>query len=435
LKIIKKVGLIIGLFVVLIGCDEKPKEIGLDLVDDQKLFVGWDTNNVVTGWSLLEDSVLTSLSTKPYDLLGSYYNPVYGISTAGFYTHIRIPTNSPDFGNEPQADSVFLTLVYTGYYGNKDTEQSVYVHQVDSAFYKDSLYYSNQTVAINPDILGSLTFVPNPNDSVLIDSVPYPAELRIPLDNDFGDMILTADAENLVDNDAFLNFVKGIHVTADDVYAPGEGAILYFDLKNTRSNITIHYHTDTLQEQAYSLVINQNSARFNNYAHNYEVSSDPLFKQQVLEGDSLLGTNKLYLQSMGGVKTNLYFPGLLEWLDGKKIAVNQAKLILPIAPSAIAEKPPVMLSMFQYDEEGMISELEDNAQSDQGYFGGAYNESKQEYFFRITFYVQSLLKGEPDYGLSLMVSGKTYTAYNTVLYGTENQMGRIRLEIIYTDLN
>nr|MBC8488251.1 DUF4270 family protein [Bacteroidota bacterium] len=280
--------------------------------------------------------------------------------------------------------------------------------------------------------LANFIFIPNPNDSVLIDTVKYAAELRIPLNESFIDRIFTdADSTDLSSNDDFIDFFKGLYVITENATAPGEGAVFYFDLLNDRSDVTIYYN-DTL---SYQFVINYYNARVGKFEHDYSLSTDQTFIGQVVNGDTTLGTEKLYLQGLAGVKTTVKFPGLAEWIESGNIAISQAKLIIPAEQPADELDPPDNLILFSLNEDGQYVFTADQLEGDD-YFGGDYNSDLNCYQFRISFYIQDLVQGIPEYGLVLFPSGKSVKANQVTLLGTDPLLPQhIKLEIIYTRLN
>ncbi|MBC8487351.1 MAG: DUF4270 family protein, partial [Bacteroidetes bacterium] len=120
------------------SCNKKPETIGLDLVDYNKLYVGYDTIIAITAYSSFEDSVITDETSQ--NLLGSQYTNVFGLTNTSFYTQLRLSDIQPDFGENPQADSVVFTMVYSGYYGNINTEQTVKIFEINENLYSDSAY-------------------------------------------------------------------------------------------------------------------------------------------------------------------------------------------------------------------------------------------------------------------------------------------------------
>ena len=424
---------IFGGLLIFSGCNKKPESIGLDLVDQNKLPV-FDTLFSVSAYSTAEDSVITDETSV--NLLGSQYTENFGLTVASIYTHLRLVTFQPDFGNNPQLDSVFLTLVYSGYYGNITTQQTIRIYEVQEDFYKDSTYYSTDKFEISDVELGNLTFVPNPLDSVPInDSTKVSAQIKIPLNEEFVNKIFFPnDTTDLSSNNDFLEYFKGIYITVDSVNTPGDGAILYFNLLNSRSKVTIYYN-DTL---TYNLVFNQNTGRIGNFYHNYAKSQNQNFRDQILNNDTTIGTQNLYLQGLAGIKTKIKIPSLSDWVNTKNYAINDAKLIIPVYESLDSLlKPADKLLLFKLNEAGDVVFTDDQLEGDK-YFGGSFNDNTNNYEFRLSFYMQDLLNGATDYGLVLLVSGKTTNANEVSLYGTEPDgpdLLSMGLKIVYTKVD
>jgi hypothetical protein len=425
------------LFFSLSSCTKKPESIGLDLVNDNQSFVGIDTTFEINAYSSIEDSVRTDETSL--NLLGSRFSEVFGISNASIYTQIRLSSVQPDFGENPVPDSTILTFVYMDSYGNIETELSLKVNEILESFSKDDTLYSDTELEISPSEMASMNFVPAPNDTIYIDSIPNPAELRIPLNNDLADRVFDpANEDSLGSSTSFLNIFKGMYVSVDDVGIPGDGSILAFDLLKERSNVVIYYHNDEEDSLSYVFNINLFCARVGRFQHDYSVSSDPVFLSQIVNGDTTKGTEKLYLEGLVGVQTEMWFTGLADWVNQGNIAINQAKLILPVYSDGVSENDvlPERLVLFKYKEDGKKTFTTDQIEGD-AYFNGTYSEDFKNYFFRLSRYTQSLLNGETDFGIVLHPSGKNVRAEDVVIYGTapaDNDLARVRLEIIYTEI-
>ena len=424
---------------VVISCSKKPETIGIDLLDSGKPFVGKDTTFNLLAWSSIEDSVISDETSV--NLLGSLYSETFGRSNTSIYTQLRISSLNPEWGDNPVADSVIFTMVYNGYYGNLETEQTVRAYRVLEDLYRDSTYWSNISFDTEATELGSLTFFPDLDDILVVDSGGgtydssyINAELRIPFDNAFADYIFNLDTSHTSSSEAFLEEFKGIYLRPDDVGAAGEGAIFYFDLLEDRSNLTIYYHNDTADSLKFRFFINLNNARVGRYEHEYLLGNQD-FINQVVNGDTSLGSEKLYLQGNGGVKTNIFFPNLTEWADSKTRIINEAKLIINLAEEYDEDYPvSTSLILFKNTAEGSFDFVPDELEGE-NYFNGDYNESTNSYFFRISIHLQDLLSGEKDLGLGLFPTAKSIMSTEMVIHGTnlENPR-RFQLQVTYTDI-
>ncbi len=414
------------------ACNKKPETIGLDLLDESKLGV-FDTIFSIVGYSLIDDSVRTDELSK--NLLGSIQTDDFGLTNARFYSHLRLSQTSPDFV-DAHADSAILTLVYNGYYGYINTPLSVHVYEVMEDFSKDDTAYSSTTYNLEPFTqLGNLSFVPNPTDSIMQEDSTYvSAELRIPLNETFINKMMFPDDDSVYSSSTnFISYFKGIFVFTSVVTSPNEGSILYFDLLNPRSNVTLFYN-DSL---SFEYTINSNCATVGNYHHNYSKSINQNFTDQIINGDTIKGSESLFLQGLAGIKTKFSLPSLADWVGQNKYAINEAKIIIPVTEPIEELPPPEQLILFMYDENGNLKFTSDQLEGD-NYFGGKYNSATNSYEFRITLYVQSILNGTPDYGFALFTYGKSINANQVVLYGTEPEdsiLPKMYLNVIYTLLD
>lgn len=422
--------IVLAFFLFQTACNKTPETIGLDILDESKLGV-YDTSFSIVGYSTIDDSVRTDELSN--SLLGSMQTEDFGLTNARFYSHLRLSSTSPSFGENPQPDSAILTLVYNGYYGYINTPLSVHVYEVMEDFNQVDTAYSNTTFNLEPYTeLGSLSFVPNPSDSIMQEDSTYVSGgLRIPLNETFiNKMLFPSDDSVYSSSNNFVEYFKGIFVFTSVVTSPNEGSILYFNLLNPRSNVTLYYN-DSL---SFEYQINSNCATVGNYHHNFSKSLNQNFKDQILNGDTLKGSENLYLQGLAGTKTKFHLHSLAGWVGTNKYAVNEATLVIPVVEPVEELAPPEQLLLFQYDESGNIQFPADVSEGD-NYFGGKYNETSKSYEFRITLYVQSVLDGTPDYGLALYTSGKAIKANQVVLYGTEPEntaQPKMYLNLIYT---
>jgi len=424
--------LVLGISLLLLlysACNKEPESIGLDLIDDNKLGV-YDTIFSISGYSATDDSVYTDELTV--NLLGSLQTDDFGLTNASFYSHLRLSQTSPDF-EDAQPDSAILSLVYSGYYGYLNTPLSVKVYELQEDIFRDSSYFSTSQFTITPLIeLANFDFVPNPMDSIMQEDSTYSsAELRIPLNETFiNKMIFPTNDSVYSSSDNFINYFKGIYVVTDSVSSSNNGSILYFSLLNPRSKVTLYYN-DSLN---FEYLINSNCATVGSYQHNYSKSQNQNFIDQIINKDTTIGTENLYLQGVSGIMTNIGLSSLSEWVGTNKYAVNEAKLVIPVIDQLEELPPATKLILFKYNESGEIQFTNDQLEGD-NYFGGSYNEETQSYEFRITLYVQSILNETPDYGMALYTSGKSVNANQVVLHGTDPEnimLPKMYLNVIYT---
>lgn len=426
-------GLLLVVLFFFSTCKKEPQELGLDLVENNPLEVAFSDTTSVVAYSQREDSIRTDETSVA--LLGNMFDPVFGKTTAIVFTQISLSSASPDFGTNPQCDSLVFSLQYTGYYGDTTTPQTFRFYEITEQMYLDSSYYSNELLAYDPVALENHTFAPRPTDSVLVDTTKFEPHLRFVMNPALGNLILTAPESALDSNVSFREYFKGLAIVPDDVASgPGRGALLYFNFYANISRINLYYHNDEEDSLVYRLSLNSTSnARFVHFDHHgYEDASD-IFRQQTIMGDTTLGQNQVYIQPMAGVKVKIEFPTLLNWVKENNIAVNEAQLIFYNQEPEGYYPAPVRLALYKLNDDGTLGFLIDQSEGDT-YFDGLYSGNR--YRFRINRYMQQVFNGdESNNGLYLFPSGASISASRVVLNGSQSVADKITLQLIYTKPN
>mgnify|MGYP002619919813 CR=1 FL=1 len=438
---------LLALFIITVlvaACNKDIDKIGLDIQPPgDRLGLSFSDTISLVSYSLREDSVRTDELTLA--LLGSFFDPVFGKTTASIFTEINLSNVVLDFGTSPSIDSIVLSMAYRGHYGDSTTLQNIRVYELMENIVLDDAYYSNQKVEHYPDrLLGMVTTLP-PYDSVMVDTVKMAPHLRIPLNNGgiLATKLLGGSGEDFLNNENFKKFFKGLFVTAETIDEFGKGSLITFDLLTNLSNLTVYYRNNSGDSLRYIFYITNASARFSHYEHYEYADASELFRQQVISGDTALGQNIIYVQPLGGVRTHLKIPAL-ETL-GQKIrsgelpvmSVNEAKIIFSNFDPDQTLEPPLRLVLAKITDNTGQTTLLDDQREGEAYFGGFYRKSDSNYSFRITRYVQKRLLNpdEEDFGLALMIPGASSVAQRALLNGGGAGPMRIRLEITYTEVH
>lgn len=411
---------------------EEPSLIGLDVQpESDKLNVKFVDTLTINAVSQREDSVRTD-KVSLY-LLGSINDPVFGFSNCSFTTEINLPSSNVVFPADVKVDSIVLTLYLKSFYGNDKyvNRMKVNVWEVTETLNVDSVRFSNQAVS-KGQLLGSKTLIPNVKDSVLIDGVMFPPNIRIKLDNNLGKRFIEAAANGqLANNISFVEYFKGIHVEALP-FNQG-GMVYYIDLLNGFSRLSLYYNSPN-DTGIFNFTIGQKCARFNTFTHDYSIAVSDLKNQ--MSDSNIVFNQKLYLQTRAGVKVHLNFPTIKNLVDPYPIIINKAELVLPIDETDVSSKSypvPPRLVLATYNEKGEYAFLPDYSDPR---FGGEYNKVKKEYRFNITRYVQDALRdGYVDRGLVIFISGSSARADRLVLSGTASTGRKPQLQISYTVIN
>jgi hypothetical protein len=432
-------GLFLVIALALTNCKDDKNSLGLDIQPPNDKINVFSTDTVsIVSYSQLVDSVKTDETT--YSLLGSMVDPVFGSSTASFYTQFRLAKTAFDFGTTPYPDSLVLALDYQDIYGDTLAPITVKVYELAEPIFVDSVYYSQQSLALSGTLLGEKTFVPNLKDSLIVLTDTLVPHLRIrlsDLSNVLADKLLFAPSDSMSSNTSFLNYFYGLGIIAETTTAGG--AIIYFDLMSAVSQMTLYYHNGEEDSLSFNYVINSNCGRFGHFTHDYSLG-DAAFKAQVIDKDTSLGKNTCYVQALGGVKTFIRFPHVKNLYDNGKIAINEARFFLSCQEVSPALEMARVLVLVQKNSDSSYTILNDQLEGS-GYYGGYYDDDENGYWFRITSTVQELIRSEEsDFGLEIYMSGGAINAERVLLYGSnpalpENAEDRMKLVLTYTTLN
>jgi hypothetical protein len=393
------------------------------------------------------DTVELKLSTEPqeaikssnlsHDLAGQFHDPELGITKATLHAQFRLEQFDVKFGPAPKVDSAVLYLRYSGaadFTGKPSSVQTWKVYELqDKLENKD--YYSNSAILLQSTVIGSFTGAFNPADSLL----------RINIDKAFANKILTLDAGFFKDNNSFLEQIKGLAIVPENAsLAEGEGALIYFQLRDSKSRLSIYYNDSS----KFNLVVNSESVRVNTFSHDY--TGKPA-QTQLSNKDTATIFDKVYLQAAGGLKVKVEIPGLADIAKNKDIALHQAKIIFPKYendPSGYAAPPVALLYPRNEKGENDFTNKEFNQEFNDNLlpgYGGKWNNNEKNYSFIVTGHVQNLLaryKKDPnysnrDYGMNLFVPADNPLSVQRVILANRSTVGgaRPKLILIFTKLN
>ena len=435
--------LVIGaLILTFSSCRKSPETIGNNLISENNYIGVFHTDTVEIVCHSYTDSVTTKNAS--YALLGAIKDPVFGTTEAGFYTQFRPSVAGQSFGSNPVLDSLVLQLYIADYYGDTMMMQTAHAYVLTDTLSYEGTYYSHSVLATEViDQANNYQFMPRPHTKTIVigtDTVGQPV-LRIPLSQELGNYLINLDSSYYSRPDLFKQQFKGLYVNCSPVSQ--NGSIVSINLTNNSfTMLQLYYHDAATPEKPmrYNYYVTSSDTYFNHFDHDYQQGS-PEFVQQVLEVEEGLGQERVYLQTMGGVKTFIQFPNIVHWADSLEnsyVVINEAKLILPATPLLVDSvyKAPSMLSLIGFNADSTTYLLPDYYEGT-NYFGGSYNTSQNTVTFRISEYMQDIiLKHKDNAGLSLGINGAAYNAQRLVLNGPETAEGeKMRLEVTYSIVN
>jgi hypothetical protein len=434
LDFLRQLVLIAFISLLISSCTKEISPIGLKLLDPvDMLSMGYTDTVTIRAYTIPDDSVYTS--TLKYAQVGSMYDPIFGRTTATFFSQAITTTARVRFGTQPVFDSAFLYLPYTSSYGDTLSNMTLHVYALTESILDSVHAYSNKTVSydVNKPI-GEITFQPRPHDSSYYEGEKHMPMLRIPINSTFGNYILAADTTSLNTVDAFVEYFKGICIVAETQNTKGKGSILSFDLSTVNSYIKMHYRNT--EDTTFCLFeVSTACAHFQNYDHYGYGEAIPILKQQ-LDGNISLGQQFLFAQGLGGIKIKIEFPYLKQSFDAKKTVINDAQLILGNASVSDVFKNPNYLTLREVGEAGTTNpqNIVDEDEGS-GYFDGTYNKGTNSYRFRISRYIQQVLTGEVNNnGIHLVIPSSGANSARLVLNGTSSPQSDLKLYLRFTKL-
>lgn len=432
---------------IMAGCKKDPNEFGLGLQPKEEFLNGIFNDTLTLTTKLVKrDSILVadSLNMPSTMLLGSMMDQYFGATRVGMYLQYRTTGSADQAINFPDEEgyepiSMKLIMEYSGFYGKKETEQTLRVHQlVDSLKYQR--YYSNNQVAYEAEPVLEYTYEPKPNDSIKEvnddgDTVKMAPRLVLDLSqSDVMDQIFYSNYENLQE---FKNSHKGFYIDAGEISQSNAGGLSYFNFASAQTKLKMVYaqieNGDTLNRKTYTFQITGLIPRFYHVEHDYSMASGELINQ--LNGTAG-GGDKVFLQPLGGLKTRIELPHVLNLVKGKNIVVNKAELILQCSESDPLFDVPEQLSLAVALKGDTIAQTVDWISEGSEFFGGV--KEGNSYRFRITRHIQQLLRTPQDEflpGLSVSVYNGASRGNHVMINGPQASSGAMKLELIYTEVD
>ena len=398
-------------FATLNSCNRPETEVGLDYAQDDLLGLSQTDTLTLRCRTVREDSLQSdNLSTA---VLGRMYHPDFGWHTAGFVTQFRLSAPDKDFGSNPQVDSIYLSLRYTGDSYGQLSPQYINVYELEDSLQYDSTYYSNHSFMHFSENLTEPGFQPiplNQNQTLYFANDTVAPEVRVYLKDAFGQQILEAGADVYDSNEAWNAFFHGLHVTPDPMMG-GEGAV-GIDMISGLSYMRMHYHND-LDTSYYDYIINPLSARSNLFTHEWQGPFQGLSESFIDEVEKPL----LGVFSGAGLKTQITLPYLSTWKEviGENSAIHKAELWLPVDPSHNESRYPIPNQLFilTENESGEVVSTPDQTSIGLN-INGNFDAEEQAYRFNISQTMQRMLNGELESDVLNVVASRAGISFQGV---------------------
>ena len=321
-----KLVLLLGLF---FACQNEESIIGENIVinSNNEVFLFPDSLKEIEIYSAIEDSLQAQSSIG---LLGSYIDPISGLTNASFSFQITLPNNEMEF-DANNVNFSKLTLPVSDFFGDSLSILNIRLSTLTESLSSDENSFFTSSV-INSELINGANY------SISLNEVLDSNKLEIDLPQNFGlGEILNLDSQALSNNENFTNVFYGFQIDVEP--ADQNGAIVYFDCSSDIAELEINY-TNNNNETISTFFPIGPGIKINNVSQNYDE-------------ESIYTSEYFFVQSMGGVYTEMDFKFLNDLQDSLFI-VNKATLEVPVHNQNNGFPLPQQISLVEYFENNLI---------------------------------------------------------------------------------
>jgi hypothetical protein len=327
----------------------EPTELGNDLIPAVDNITTFDTTLSVETYndlfSILNDSTRSTSANEHF--LGEINNdPLFGKTEGSLFLELKpniYPYQFAAVKDSLAIDSVVLVLSYKSTYGDSVAPQNVNVYEIDPAnnFRRDTAYLIRERpFASQGPLLATMNnVIPwRLRDSVHLFQEDASNQLRIKLNNSFGQRLLNYDTSVYKTDSTFKLSFKGFEITAK-----GGNSLLGFQLSDTNTKLAIYYRYGGLDKKTVSYFRFTSLSASANY-----VKRDYTGSQLSTYLGGVTPDNLVFIQNTPGSFATIKIPGLRN-LNNR--IIHRAELIVEEVydPSDAIFTPPGFLYLDAYD--------------------------------------------------------------------------------------
>jgi hypothetical protein len=384
-------------------------EVGYSILpDDDKIdIIASDTNSVLIKNILPNDSLNSFRVSNA--LLGSYIDPLFGKTTAGFVTEFRHSYTAFFTKDSLELDSIVLFLAYTdttsaGYYGDSSTNMEFSMHLLTQTL--DTI-----PVPSNSSMEGKYNPLPLATFNLKIKPDTNIVELKLP--NSFGEAIMELDS--LVRYSDYKDQFPGFYFKPNSSINSG---ITKFNLLSSNTRMILYYSKGDSAFQA-GFLMDEYCINFNLFEHDYN-------GKEILTNvnSAALEDSVIYLQSMNGVRATITIDNPSQFY-GK--IINLAEITFPLYQTSgyLNYSPISNLILLTEDKSGNLSYITEYSTG-----GLSYDDDLMEYTFNITRYLQSIANQDEDL-MPYIYLVPTYDKIDLARVVLDNRANSVKLKVKY----
>jgi len=432
---------------IFLSCKKDTNILGASVQDESDILnAQFSDTATIFAHTIYSDSTISFNDGVKF--LGSNQDPVFGRTDVSLYTKFALPNNitNVSFGDDANLVSaeVVLAVKSVDFVGDYQTPLTYQVFEMSQNVPTGTINYSNFKNGYNAgNLLGTYTGTFEVLNGLFL--------IRIPINNTYASAILN-NPQYLINNETFQNTYKGLYITTKSSNlnpSSAQGAITKMDLDNSLSGFHMYYQNGTVlaSKETKTFVTTfggTTGVRFNEFKYNYLNGSNNLLSQQLL-GDSVAGSQGLFLKGMGGTRIKMQIPFLTNFAAKEKVSVNKAEITFKVDQglngSDIKYLPPLKIAILAIDSLNReIFTYDQYSSIDFARYGGNYDSDNKEYVFNISREIQILMNGKrKNLGFYIVVADgdRAYTvrrddrAERVVLGGTGSTLYKPTLKLTY----
>jgi hypothetical protein len=399
------------LFVIFSSCSKDPVKIGIDLLPAGDFVSIHSTDTIgIKAYTMYDDHSITSDSTRM--IAGGIYDKYFGTTHCDFVTQLRLVVPWPHL--EVAVDSVFLYFEASDVSGDTTAVHHLRLYETGTLLTDTTDFYSGQ----DPD---TITFLGEYNLPVLTADSTY--SIRLP--NWVGEYFLRDTTKFLPAAEFYTEFFKGLYFGIRSETNP---VLITMTSADSPLAITIYYHDPGNVSHNYSFVATNRATNYNRFTHDL-TTAEP--DKKIKHVNDFVTDTAVFLQTYNGVYTRLDLPSLSSFRGIERIAVNKARLYVPVhidSETYLEDKMPAQIYL-RYRKNGRERVIPDLIHSN-AFMDGTYYKEKDCYIFNIVTFVQQYLEGDidnPSVEMYFPLSAK-----QNVIFKANGNNPSVRFEFAYT---
>lgn len=415
----------------IMSCKDEESQIGMGLQDPASLFSGQHDTVILEGATYYDDSLLTTGYGRA--VIGRVDNSIFGTTRATYYTQIA-NANGLDWNENCHIDSVILQLAVEDIFAptraaRQDLHTAIQVFHTTDKIMTDTPYYATSTIGLGQKYADQpITITDSMMTRVNSDSL---LNFTLKLDTS----IFQLFPRRTLTPEALLDATKGIAIKLDE----GSGydiMTMTLNLAAATNKMTIYYsyhaNGSSTINRTVGMSIGSGATHFSSYIHTYNA---PFSSLQNKTADSLGGSQRLYLEPLGGTYMKL---NMKNWVETFRVkhptaVIAYAVIKLPVATESVGTEYPSRLYTYKNYADGSTVLIPDftDAYRLTGY-DGTNHLDKAYYRIRVTEHVQKMLHSGNDFGTLIYLEGRRSDPRSVVFNGTGTATPP-RLEIVYSE--